>query len=45
LDDAGVVVTPGAGFGPRGEGYFRAALTVHGARLAEALERIRRVTR
>jgi LL-diaminopimelate aminotransferase len=45
LDDAGVVVTPGAGFGPHGEGYFRAALTVGEARLAEAIERIRRVSR
>jgi LL-diaminopimelate aminotransferase len=45
LDDAGVVVTPGAGFGPHGEGYFRAALTVDETRLAEALERIRRMSR
>jgi LL-diaminopimelate aminotransferase len=45
LDDAGVVVTPGAGFGPHGEGYFRVALTVDEARLAEALERIRHVSR
>lgn len=45
LDAVGVVVTPGAGFGPRGEGYFRAALTVDEARLADALDRIRRVTR
>ncbi|MFB3816757.1 MAG: aminotransferase class I/II-fold pyridoxal phosphate-dependent enzyme [Candidatus Methylomirabilales bacterium] len=43
LDRAGVVVTPGAGFGPGGEGYIRAALTVEEARLAEAVERIRRV--
>jgi LL-diaminopimelate aminotransferase len=45
LDDAGVVVTPGAGFGPHGEGYFRAALTVDETRLMEAIERIRRITR
>jgi LL-diaminopimelate aminotransferase len=45
LDDAGVVVTPGAGFGPHGEGYFRAALTVDEARLSEAIERIRHVSR
>lgn len=45
LEDAGVVVTPGAGFGPHGEGYFRAALTVDEARLAEATERIRQVSR
>jgi aspartate/methionine/tyrosine aminotransferase len=38
-------VTPGAGFGTHGEGYFRAALTVGEARLTEALDRIRRITR
>jgi LL-diaminopimelate aminotransferase len=43
LDQAGVVVTPGAGFGPGGEGYIRVALTVEEARLAEAVERIRQV--
>jgi LL-diaminopimelate aminotransferase len=45
LDEAGVVVTPGAGFGPHGEGYFRAALTVDEARLTEAIARIGRLTR
>jgi LL-diaminopimelate aminotransferase len=45
LDQSGIVVTPGAGFGPHGEGYIRAALTLHEARLHEALERIRRVCR
>jgi LL-diaminopimelate aminotransferase len=43
LDRAGVVVTPGAGFGRGGEGYVRVALTVEEARLAEAVERIKRV--
>jgi LL-diaminopimelate aminotransferase len=49
LEEAGVVVLPGSGFGPAGEGYFRIALTVGSARLAEAagrlgemLERMRR---
>jgi len=45
LDEAGVVVTPGAGFGPHGEGYFRAALTVDETRLTEAIARIGRLTR
>jgi LL-diaminopimelate aminotransferase len=45
LFEAGVLVTPGAGFGPHGEGYFRAALTVSEARLEEALARIRRISR
>jgi aspartate/methionine/tyrosine aminotransferase len=38
-------VTPGAGFGPHGEGYVRVALTLEETRLGEALERIRRVCR
>jgi LL-diaminopimelate aminotransferase len=42
LDKAGVVVTPGIGYGQRGEGYFRISLTVPDARLEEALARIRR---
>ena len=44
LQEVGVVVTPGAGFGPCGEGYFRAALTVGEARLEEAIDRIRKVS-
>jgi len=40
LSKAGIVVTPGAGFGEHGEGYVRAALTVDEARLAEAVKRI-----
>ena len=40
LDEAGVVGTPGEGFGPSGEGYFR--LTAFGSRenTKEAIERI-----
>jgi LL-diaminopimelate aminotransferase len=41
LDRAGVVVAPGAGYGPKGEGYIRFSLTVPDARLDEATERIR----
>ncbi len=40
LEKAGVVVTPGNGFGDAGEGYFRISLTVPEARLNEAGERI-----
>jgi LL-diaminopimelate aminotransferase len=40
LDEAGVVVTPGSGFGEAGEGYVRLALTVPEARLEEAAQRI-----
>lgn len=45
LDQTGVVVTPGSGFGEYGEGYFRIALTVGADRLREAMGRIRTVTR
>jgi LL-diaminopimelate aminotransferase len=40
LTDAGVVTTPGNGFGAAGEGYVRMALTVTRERMREALERI-----
>ena len=40
LRDAGVVVTPGNGFGAAGEGYLRMALTVPESRIREAVRRI-----
>ena len=40
LERAGVLCTPGAGFGRSGEGYVRFALTVEAERLEEALERM-----
>jgi LL-diaminopimelate aminotransferase len=40
LDEAGIVATPGNGFGPDGEGYFRMTLTVDTPRLQEALARL-----
>jgi LL-diaminopimelate aminotransferase len=43
LEGAGVVVTPGVGFGPSGEGFYRIALTVDASRLAEAMERLKRL--
>lgn len=43
LEKADVVVTPGNGFGERGEGYVRMALTVPEARLREAVERIKKI--
>lgn len=42
LEETGVVITPGRGFGEYGEGYFRLALTVEAARIREAMERIRK---
>ncbi len=40
---AGIVVTPGNGFGKAGEGYVRMTLTVDKERLREAVERIRNI--
>lgn len=41
LDKAGVVITPGIGYGNYGEGYFRIALTVSKERIQEAFQRIK----
>ena len=41
LDKAGVVLTPGNGYGKYGEGYFRISLTINTERLREALKRIK----
>ncbi|MDO8630436.1 MAG: LL-diaminopimelate aminotransferase, partial [Phycisphaerales bacterium] len=43
LADANVVVIPGLGFGPHGEGYVRFALTVDESRTAEAGKRIAQI--
>ena len=43
LDEAGVVITPGNGFGAPGEGYVRFTLCVDKQRLREVTERIRQV--
>ena len=40
LNQADVVVSPGAAYGPSGEGYVRFSLTVPDARLEEAVRRI-----
>jgi len=40
LQEIGLVVTPGVGFGNSGEGYFRIALTVGEERLKEAAQRL-----
>jgi LL-diaminopimelate aminotransferase len=40
LEKAGVLATPGNGFGAPGEGYVRFALTVSAERIREAVERI-----
>jgi LL-diaminopimelate aminotransferase len=43
LEDVGVVVLPGTGFGTGGEGFFRIALTVATPRLVEAAQRLGKV--
>jgi len=40
LDEAGVVVTPGIGYGPSGEGYVRLSLTIPDERLEEGVRRM-----
>ncbi len=42
LDEAGVFVAPGTGYGARGEGYVRISLTTPDDQLAEAMDRIAR---
>jgi LL-diaminopimelate aminotransferase len=43
LDEEGVVVMPGSGFGAGGEGYFRISFIVSPERIAEAAKRAGRV--
>jgi LL-diaminopimelate aminotransferase len=40
LDEAAVIVTPGNGYGPSGEGYVRLSLTLADERIDEGLRRI-----
>ncbi len=44
IDSAGVVVTPGIGFGPGGGDYFRISLTTPDDRLDEAMDRLAKLT-
>jgi len=43
LEKAGVLITPGVGFGTQGEGYVRFALTVPVEKIKEAVERIGKI--
>ncbi len=43
IEQAGIVATPGNGFGEAGEGYIRMALTVDESRLKEAIERLKKI--
>jgi len=43
VQEAGVVVAPGSGFGEYGEGFVRFALVEPEPRLREAVKRIQRI--
>ncbi len=43
INEAGIVVTPGTGFGPNGEGYVRFAITRPVSRINEAIERMKKI--
>ncbi len=43
LDEADLVVAPGNGYGPTGEGFVRFSLTLPDDRLEEGVERLRRI--
>ncbi|MEF9425880.1 MAG: LL-diaminopimelate aminotransferase [Candidatus Mariimomonas ferrooxydans] len=43
LNKAGVLATPGNGFGDPGEGYVRFTLTIETKRIKEAVERIKKI--
>ena len=41
LEQTGLVVTPGVGYGPQGEGWFRISMTAPDDRIDQAMERLR----
>ena len=41
LDEADIVVTPGNGYGPSGEGYIRLSLTINDVDMARGLDRLK----
>ncbi|MBN2058261.1 MAG: LL-diaminopimelate aminotransferase [Candidatus Saganbacteria bacterium] len=42
LDKCGILVVPGNGYGPSGEGYVRFAITIPKERIAQAIERMKK---
>ena len=44
LNEANVVGTPGSGFGPAGEGYFRFSAFADSESVLEAMERIKNLS-
>src|SRR5207244_7501827 len=43
IRETGIVVAPGVGFGPGGEGYLRMALVTHDNRFHDALLRFKKI--
>ena len=43
LNEANVVGTPGSGFGPSGEGYFRFSSFADRANVIEAMDRVKKL--
>jgi LL-diaminopimelate aminotransferase len=43
LDEADLVVAPGTGYGPSGEGYVRFSLTIGDDKVEEGVERLRKI--
>jgi LL-diaminopimelate aminotransferase len=43
IEETGIVVTPGSGFGEEGEGYFRISITINEERIAEAVRRLKAI--
>lgn len=41
IEEQGIVVTPGSGFGDEGEGYFRISITIGEDRIGEAVKRLK----
>lgn len=41
IEETGIVVTPGSGFGDEGEGYFRISITISEEKIAEAIRRLK----
>ncbi len=41
IEETGIVVTPGSGFGDEGEGYFRISITINEERIREAIKRLK----
>ncbi|HOW53311.1 MAG TPA: LL-diaminopimelate aminotransferase [Syntrophorhabdaceae bacterium] len=41
IEETGIVVTPGSGFGDEGEGYFRISITIGEEKIAEAIKRLK----